>query len=253
MSRSGLLRHSSDARLAPYVRATDGTDRQVEEFYRWNTRLALALFDDIGVVEVALRNVMSSELRKAFGAGWFDDWSLFDDDTMSTIDSAKAQSGFERLRVDDDIKHGKLVASMTFGFWVKLLGEGSFQGVTRKSRAPEKKRMIYDTTLWRACLHLGFAGAGPMERMRVERPAAVVKAIRNRVAHHESVIWGVPLPGQIQADGRPRRLPVGESHRHVVEVAALIDPGLAEWIRGSSAIPELLDCRPPSAAASLRL
>lgn len=241
-----LLSTVATARLKPYVDSTDGSRRQIEALYRWNTRLSLGLFDDIGIVEVALRNVMASELRASHGNRWFDDWTLFDDGTMKLISAAKRQSGLSDLDVGDDVRDGKLVASLMFGFWVKLLGKGSFQGLTTKSPAPAKKRMIYDTILWKASLHRGFAVAGRTDRMKVEKPAAIVKEVRNRVAHHESVIWGIPLPGQKEADGTPRRLTVRQAHHHVGRLAELIDPALSQWIDAHSVVSGLAeDCPIP--------
>ena len=211
------------------------------------------MFDDIGIVEVALRNAISSELARMHGITWFDEWALFDDDRMALIASAKVHTGFGKLQVDDEVKHGKLVASLMFGFWVKLLGKGSFQGVTSRSVAPVKRRVIYDTVLWRAGLHQGFAGAGEMERSRVEKPAVIVKAIRNRVAHHESVIWGIPLPGQVDHDGAPRRLSVADSHRHVLDLAGLIDPDLGLWLASNSCVPALIAEPPHCDVRSMRL
>lgn len=254
MSSSGnLLGTVGSARLHPYVRCTDGSDRQVEQLYRWNTRLSLGLFDDIGVVEVALRNAISSQLKASHGNRWFDDWTLFDDGTMAVIESAKLQSGFSSLHADDDVRHGKLVASLMLGFWVKLLGKGSFQGITRKSLAPVKKRMIYDTVLWKASLHKGFVGAGPTERASVERPAAIVKEIRNRVAHHESAIWGIPLPGQQESDGTSRRLSVNQARRSISAVAELISPELSRWIAAHSQVGTLIEDCPTTERSRFRL
>lgn len=72
--------------------------------------------------------------------------------------------------MDDEVVEGKLVAALMFGFWVKLLGRGSFAG-----KQPLRARRIYDSLLWQPAL----ARALPLapNRRDAEHAASVVRAI----------------------------------------------------------------------------
>ncbi|MFI1839773.1 hypothetical protein [Streptomyces olivaceoviridis] len=74
--------------------------------------------------------------------------------------------------------------------------------------------------------------------------ASHVRSLRNRAAHHEPLIDGVPLPGQSARRGRTRRLTLPEAHTEVLRLVEYIDKGVATWIGQTSRVPELLRTRP---------
>lgn len=179
-----LARYLPAARLARYEHACAGTDVAAVDLHQWASHVALAAFEDVSRLEVVLRSRMSEALAGRYGLRWYERADLFDDDTLRLISTAWGQGGLTALTeqaAEDQVVHGKLIASFTFGFWVKLLGRGSYQG-----KRPFRVRRIYDTTLWRPALVDAFPHA--VDRGRVERAAHHVQALRNRVAHHEHII-----------------------------------------------------------------
>lgn len=94
-----------------------------------------------------MRSAMARELRTAYGNEWYASRELFDDDAARKLATAWSQGGLGQLRdapdADLDVVEGKLVAEVMFGFWVQLLGKGSYAG-----RPPLRQRRIYDTLLW---------------------------------------------------------------------------------------------------------
>lgn len=93
------------------------------------------------------------------------------------------------------MKHGKLVAPLMYGFWVKLLGKGTSR---------DGERRIYDTVIWKDAVRHAFPNVGDFDRSVVERTVRDLKELRNRIANHEHIVWGVPTPGQ-ERGGSPRR------------------------------------------------
>ncbi|RKR75204.1 Abi family protein [Frondihabitans australicus] len=231
------------ARLAPYVHAQPTNPIGL---YRWATGVSLAVFDDIGCVEVALRSAMARELAGAFGDAWFRRDELFDDSTRGMIAEAWRRGRLDLLDATSDVVAGTLVATLNFGIWVKLLGRGSFS-----TASGSRERRIYDSLLCKPALRSAFPGAGDLDRSMVESVARRVQALRNRIAHHEHIVWGVPLAGERAADGSFRRIPLVEAHRAVTALAAFIDPGLASWLDDYSRVPELLAACPADEEALL--
>lgn len=229
------------ARLAPYERACAGTKVDAVDLYRWASSVALAVFDDLGVVEVAMRSAMARELETAYGSQWFRRTDLLDDDTSKLIDDAWRVGRLGQLTGTPDVIHGKLVATLMFGFWVKILGRGTYQG-----KGTSRQRRIYDTTLWKPALRNAFPNVGNLDRARVETAARRVQALRNRIAHHEHIVWGVPLPGENNPDGSILRMPVTAAHETLLTLAGYVDSGLEDWLRQYSQVNDRLSLRPVS-------
>ena len=166
------MKNIPEARIHPYKLLADSHKIDVTLLYRWNSRVTLALFDDLSVLEVSMRSAMARELNAVFGSNWFDNPTLFDDDTVKLISRAWEQSRLSGLNAPPDVVHGKLVASFMFGFWVKILGKGSHR--TNKdpsTQSPLTTRRVYDDLLWKPALHKAFPGVGRLERSKVERAA----------------------------------------------------------------------------------
>lgn len=194
-----------------------------------------------------MRSAMAAELAQTYGLGWYRDDTLFDDSTTDLIDEAVRRTRVEKLSASPDLVHGKVVASLMFGFWVKLLGRGGY-----RNGAHEASKRIYDTSIWKAAVRRAFPHVGDVERQKVETAASHVQALRNRIAHHEHVVWGVPIAGATGADGSPLRLPLAVAHGRVLELAGYLDADLASWLQEHSEVEKrIADC--PIASYELML
>jgi hypothetical protein len=118
---------------------------------------------------------------------------------------------------------------------------------------PDRQRRIYDTTLWRPALRRAFPNVGALDRVEVETAARRVRALRNRIGHHEHVIWGVPLPGERSSDGTMVRLPLSTTHRTLIEPAGYVDRGLEGWLRQHSRVKVLPEGCPVRDLSHFRL
>ena len=234
------------ARIARYDAACAGTGVDGIEVYRWASSVALAVFDDLATLEVAMRSAMARDLAAAHGVTWFRRTDLLDDDTLKLIADAWRVGRLQALTADPNVIHGKLVATLMFGFWVKILGRGTYQG-----QRPTRQRRIYDTTLWKPALRHAFPNVGDLDRARVETAARRVQSLRNRIAHHEHIVWGVPLAGERNPDGSAVRLSVSDAHDTLLDLAGYVDADLAAWTRQHSAVPARLTQCPVDAGKFL--
>ncbi|QAY59986.1 CAAX protease [Microbacterium protaetiae] len=217
------------------------------DLYRWASRIALATFDDLSTLEVAMRSAMARELAAAHGLYWYRRTDLLDDDTLKLVGEAWRVGRLSTLDAPPEVLHGKLVATLMFGFWVKVLGRGGYQG-----SGEDRERRIYDTLLWKPALRNAFPNVGNFDRSTVETAARRVQSLRNRVAHHEHIVWGVPLAGERRKDGSVRRIRVSEMHETVLNLAGYIDTGLESWLRENSAVPsQIANCPLPDRTALL--
>ena len=111
-----------------------------------------------------------------------------------------------------------MVATLSFGFWVALLSAGG-----RIERAGPKAD--YEKTLWRPALRDAFSHRAPLTRRQAHEPLDALRALRNRIAHHEPVF------------ARPLR----EDHDRILKVTGWISPDVRAWIERHSRVPTLLD------------
>jgi hypothetical protein len=233
-----VLRCLGTDRAARFLDLCNGDADRAWGLHSFNADLSLAMFKDVGLVEIALRNSMDQALSDVFGERWFARAELFDDATQRNISTAWARNGLSRCATKN--QPGKLVASLTFGFWANLLSRGSYS----RGEAPFDGKRSYDELLWRPSLHNAFPGSGG-SRSEVLSVVTDVRHVRNRIAHHKPVLWGISLPGQLdKSTGRVRRLDVSEAHEATLVLASYLDAQLADWLRAESRVPGLLGEHP---------
>ncbi|NIH77880.1 Abi family protein [Amycolatopsis viridis] len=183
------------------------------DLYAWNSLAGSAYWETLGHLEIALRNVLASQLAarhqtKGRPGSWLDDPGQ-DLDATAREEIRKA-----RQRVRRKGKHaseGQAISELTFGFWRYLLAKQ------------------YNTTLWPS-LASGFPHAPSRARHTIEQPIKRLHQFRNRLAHHEP-IWNKELT-QRQQD--------------IYDVLTYIDPNLHSWVAKRCRISAvLLTCPVP--------
>ncbi len=191
----------SSPRVGRYLAHCRGDRIRAMEAYRHNLLIAGALTPFLAVVEVCLRNAVNRQLVEHYGRlDWWEAWigvPLFERQ-FAQIQAAKAKLHFRKERGTPD----KVIAELTFGFWVTLFN-AEFQSL-----------------LWKP-LRKAFRHLPKVERQRhnVSPILNRLRALRNRVFHHEPVLWLSPTDlGQIYQDG--------------VAMLAWIDDTVPRWCNG---------------------
>ncbi|WP_433168210.1 hypothetical protein [Kribbella sp. CA-247076] len=205
----------SEARLGPYLAATDGSLTSALNLYHWNTRISAAFHEVLHYVEVELRNAMDRQLTAwATGLGaqasWYSDPVVpLRPPTRRKVEDARINA----TRGGQIELHGKVVAELMLGFWWSLLSDE------------------YNRRLWQPCLQ--FAFDGPVRRARLHSELDDLRRLRNRIAHHEPV-----HARDLAAD-----------HHRVLDVAGRISPRLSARIQAVSRVPDVLLERPDRRSA----
>lgn len=231
---SALDRSITPTRMGTYLTAAAGDLDRARALYLWDRDLAVAFLGDLAILEVALRNAMSARLEATWGTDWFANPDMpLDDRSMNALHTAWN-------RINEPKTAGKLVAQCMFGFWRGLLDKGDHSG-----KAPRRVRCDYEI-LWRGVLDKAFPGGraqAKLDRQRWNREYALavvsrVNELRNRVAHHEPLVKGLPLAGQ------QIRLSAQEAHEDTVKLAAMLDRDLRSFLLSRTRVPALLAARP---------
>lgn len=203
----------SRERLGTYLAATREDREAAVRLHVWNTAVSAAFYGPLQGLEVALRNAMNRTLGERYGAAWYDNGRAgFDRGALERIAKARADLARDRHRDDPH----RVVAALSFGFWVSLLGSGG--------RAVAGRRANYEMTLWRPALRGTFPHRAPLTRKQAHRPLNALRTLRNRIAHHEPIF--------------ARNLV--EDHERILEVAGWISPATRAWIKHHSRVPAVL-------------
>jgi hypothetical protein len=202
----------SSGRFATYLTAGAGDDGRALKLYRWNGRIAGAWVPLHCLAEVTLRNAIHDAIRSGIG---HDDWwnyLLLDRRTNDNIDQA-----ISRVQLNYPLTAGRVVAELTLGDWVRLLGTGGRRdGVA----------VDYVKTLWRPYLGRRFSGAADRRSFHTEIER--VRVFRNRIAHHEPVL---------------RTNHLAELQR-LIDLIEIINPVITNELRLDTSIKRLVASRP---------
>ena len=205
----------SPERLSTYLTAAGGDRKRALQLYTWNPEMSAAFYGPLQGLEITLRNAIHQQLTQCYSAAWYDNPAVgLDLGGLERIAAAKA----ETARGGHAATPGRLVAALSFGFRVSLLGSGGRMD-------SDGRRANYEMTLWRPALRRAFPHRMPLTRKQAHRPLNALRQLRNRVAHHEPIF----------------ARPLLEDHPRILEVTGWISPAAQAWIKHHSCVPMVLD------------
>jgi hypothetical protein len=211
--RDAWLRALSAARFDTYLRAANGDEERALRLYKWNGLVGGAWTPLLGLVEVSFRNAIHDALTVGFGqADW---WNVVVLDAATNRNLATSQSTLTATY--GSAPAGRIVADLSFGNWVRLLGRGGRNGA---------QSVDYVKTLWRPFLDPRFKLA--VSRKDMHDQSETIRKFRNRLAHHEPVLT-IDMPKMLD---------------EVAAFADIVSPVVAAEIRADRTIRNVLNLRP---------
>lgn len=141
--------------------------------YAWNAKVSGAFLAPLHICEVVIRNSVSEVLEIVYGPRW--PWSIGFEQSLPD-----PRFGYSPRRDLHSARRqmpttGKVIPEFKFVFWQKMF----------TSR--------YDQRLWTPHLRSIFPNADPLQsvadiRQRVYDDLEAIRALRNRIAHHEPLL-----------------------------------------------------------------
>ncbi|HEX8613326.1 MAG TPA: hypothetical protein VF800_18710 [Telluria sp.] len=208
-----LERHFSPARMRRYRASCAGDEVKAASAYVNNMLIAGAMTPTLSVLEIALRNWIHLRMSARYQRpDWWEAWA---GDPAFARQTNEVRGAKDRLQRRAEIATSdKIVAELAFGFWSSL-----FNGV-------------FTPVLWKD-LRLVFPRCPKAQRKRQAISSALnqIRDLRNRVFHHEQLLWLHPGLLDLHAKG--------------TEVIGWIDPQLVQWLAGYDPLPATwAACRP---------
>lgn len=188
----------SSQRLEKYINLNNGDVMKVAAHYKANIALSESLYTSLSVFEVTLRNALSKELERMMGRK---DWySVFPSNpALKSLTSEVTVAIRHISQRGEMVSPDKIIAELTFGFWVTLLNSE------------------YELSLWKS-LRLAFPHMPKKDRKRknVSSPCNALRKLRNRVFHHESICWDLDY--------------ITDIHNRLVMVLGWINTDMPSWL-----------------------
>ena len=150
-------------RLTRYLGATRQDLSKALGLYEYNVQLSEVLYGLLHGLEVAIRNAQHHALTASYGTPTWYDHAPLSPYWQDQLAKAKAQPGAAG-------NPGKVVAELTFGFWVDLLKNANHM------------RLWVGQKLYTAFPN------GPRDRKFIHERLKAVRLLRNRISHHEPVL-----------------------------------------------------------------
>ncbi len=184
-------------RFARYLAWASGDRSRAIALYTLNTKLSESLYTPIQMLEIVLRNRIHAVLSAGLHPKWYDEPGCqFDSRQAEQLAQAKQ----DLTDAGKDTAPGRIVASLTFGYWTAFFNKD------------------YEE-LWRKQLHRIAQHTGKRLRRKDFTTALTpIRLLRNRIAHHEPILeWNLP-----------------KHYRNMLQLTEWLSPAAAAWCQAHS-------------------
>lgn len=189
-------------RFGRYLSWAENDRAKALELYALNTQISESLYTPLQILEVSLRNRIHTVMAELQHEAWFqDDGFLLGDHQAGQVEAAVK----DIAREGKEATPSRIVAALTFSFWTAMFGKA------------------YET-LWQQGLHkIGSKDGKGLRRKDLSTPLASIRILRNRIAHHEPILYW-----QLQ-----------KKYSSIIEVTSWLSPHAADWCRAHSRFAEV--------------
>ena len=183
MKYSDFERVISKERLRRYLIACNNDTRKAMLLYRYNLKISKEMFLIISCFEVALRNNIDNEMKKAFGYDWLRDSILkngiFYNDKRAIKTKAIIEYTYYELNNNGSYTHSKLLTEMGFGVWKYMFNNAmySLSGKCLLRVFPNKSKS---------------SSTNKYNNTYIFNELDKINILRNRIAHHEPICFKKP-------------------------------------------------------------
>ncbi|MFF2805602.1 hypothetical protein ACFVT2_00185 [Streptomyces sp. NPDC058000] len=159
----------SAERFQPFLDECGGDPLVALRLYFWDGEASRAFLGTLRDFEVAMRNSFHAKLAGRYGrADWWDSPRV--QLTSKGIEQVRSAKQALQRELGPGFDPGDMVAKLTLGFWVGLIGRG----------------VNYEMQFWNPALRHAFRGYHG-RRGALQQQLDHVRRFRNRIGHHERI------------------------------------------------------------------
>lgn len=168
------IRTLAPDRFDAYIRTGDSDELDAVARYAWNIDVSKSLHSKLHVLEITFRNQLNNSLARLYGPTWFDNSRIMHPNELSKASDARKEL-LKRRKLDTP---GRIVASLTFGYWTELYS---------KRYEPTARRTLRD-------VFPNYDSTMPLLRSNIAPLLSQARLLRNRISHFEHIAFDVDLP-----------------------------------------------------------
>lgn len=225
-----LTREVSPPRLVKY-RPAGGSDLDMAVNYLWNMTLAEALHPSLSALEIGVRNGIPNAMTDQFGT---DPWFHHPHFTGNRNLGGEINRAINRLGGPASRPAaGRIVAELHFSYWTTLLSGYYHRLLWNPNRAALLRTVFPHLT------------GSDFQRHLIHGRYNMIRIFRNRVMHHEPLLYGFTLPGQ-------PTVALDTMHDDIVEAIGWVSPRLQTSLALIDRFPHVHTHGRATIAATLR-
>ena len=220
MDYNRIKTYLSAPRLLRYEQACHNNTQKVLKLYQANLRLSQSFYPLLSLFEVVLRNALNEELTTHFNDpewlknqvnGFMSDPALryFNQRLQRQVTNDILKKSIANiLRKNPSITHGKIISDLNFAFWTQLFENTHYQIL--------QGRPIQI-----------FTNLPPgMNRNKINQKLNGVRDFRNRISHHEPVIFSTQQNQSIFDLSK-----ANEIYSDIVDIFTWLDLDFHKWTK----------------------
>ncbi len=165
----------STERLQSFIQNETDTLDIILERYKNNIRISQALYPELSILEVTLRNAINSTLCKHISETWLED-EIKQQKFLFTHEYSKLVKAYNDTQQEykpQDFTIGKVIANLNFGFWTGLCSKKYNSEIWNKGRCFQGIFPNYPT--------------GKQQISNFSKKLNSIRSLRNRIFHHEPI------------------------------------------------------------------
>ncbi len=166
----------SKERLSAFIQDSTDTIDVVLERYQNNILISQALYPELSIFEITLRNAIDTMLKSCFSETWIED-EVKQQNLLLDYEHAKLVSAYNSVKNDRTVKRftiGKVIANLNFGFWVNLCSKKYNAKIWTKKGTFKGVFVNYPNNI--------------QQINNIARKLDLIKALRNKVYHYVPVL-----------------------------------------------------------------
>ena len=179
------LKFCGEARFNRYLDDAEGDINTALALCKWNHEFAGVLHEQIGYVEVCVRNAIDRELRIMSRAQTGDScWTNLEHapEIVAKLLSRQIREARSAAKVSLDatvqITHDDILSKLMWGTWVKIVG------LPEASEKTDLQQELWSTSLYRAFPNVS---AGEEGRQKIAGNLGYLRIVRNKAAHFDNL------------------------------------------------------------------
>jgi len=216
----------AEGKMRHYLNAAHNDKKIAAEMFYLDGAVAASFLEPIRLVELVLREAIHRSMSQVYGSRWMYREELLDARSLEKVTQSASRLG--RNPAGD-----KIVSDLTLGFWAGLFQKGG------PASFDPLRRIKHSETLWVPALSTLFIDERP-ERKHVAALTLKISYLRNRMAHHEPLLFGISQPGSKKGDKQIKQEPIN-AYGDLIQLANLLDITLGDFLLNNFSVIELLE------------